>query len=238
MLADPASQRSDLVYGESFPSWGKLYPLGTDSASATPLAEQVVPLNVISPRFAADLYDGMLTTALQFTDAQLTHDLLAEFLPECLQAELENSGDGYGRELVLGLMQRVDYLLRSLSSGVAPKPRCTADEWLLWVSCWVESQIARCGTCDECDPANQNLPRTTYDDLDFMSTYLLEDEDLLLLWNLPSYLPPTVERQNEFGVDIRDYRETLDPLNGFGFAPMHTDGWFEPFYGDWKFEIN
>jgi hypothetical protein len=235
-VANPASKRSDLVYGESFPSWAELFPIGVDPEDeGTPLENQVVPLNGISPRFAADLFDGALTTALHLTDSQRTDDLLTYFLPDCLQNELERSGDRYRTDLILALMQRVDYLLRSLSNGEAPKPRCTADEWLLWVSCWIESDIASSDDCDGCDLINEHLPSTRYDDLDMMSEYLLEDEDLLVLWDVPG-IESTVERHNEFGADIRDYRQTLDPTNRLGFAPLHIDGWFEPFYGGWETE--
>jgi hypothetical protein len=111
-------------------------------------------------------------------------------------------------------------------NGVVPVPICTADEWLLHVSTW---WIAADEAFFE-DPSHNSLPSHKGDELNLMSGLLLEDEDLLMLWD-PRFagITSTVRSENEFGAPIYDFAEAIDPDGRLRLGPLHPDGWFLPF---------
>jgi hypothetical protein len=235
--------RKDLADIENCPDFAELFPLRTpvetDEAYSWVDFEpgEQVPINFLTPRFAHALFEGILGSYAQLSEElcelsggeECGYSFLEGYLPPGLYESLSVSRcDGYFCDLIDGLLQRADYLLRSLSNGVAPVAICTADEWLLHVSTW---WIAADEPFFE-DPPHNSLPSHEGDDLNRMSELLLEDEDLLMLWD-PRFAGLAVPSHsaNGSGAYMCDIPEGFDPGVTLLVSPLHPDGWFLPFRG-------
>ncbi len=234
-------RRKDLVNTHSYPDFAELFPVRTpvESDEAYTWVDfepgEKIPINFLTPRFAHALFQGILGSYVQLSDElcelsggeECGYSFLDGYLPPGLYESLSASRcDGYFCDLIDGLLDRADYLLRSLMNGVFPVPICTADEWLLHVSTW---WIAADEAFFE-DPSHNSLPSHKGDELNLMSGLLLEDEDLLMLWD-PRFagITSTVRSENEFGAPIYDFAEAIDPDGRLRLGPLHPDGWFLPF---------
>jgi hypothetical protein len=236
-------RRKDLLVPESYPDFAELFPLRVPVESDEVYAlyfepGEQVPIKFLTPRFAHALFEGILGSYTQLSEElfelcggeECGYSFLEDYLPPGLYESLSASRcDGYFFDLLAGLTKRADYLLRSLSNGVVPDPICTADEWLLHVSSWWISDI----WADFEDPLFDALPSHEGDDLDLLSELLLDDEDLLMLWD-PEFagITSTVRSVNEFGAPIYDFAEAIDPDGRLRLGPLHPDGWFLPFFGE------